>query len=352
MSNFVESETAGAGARRVLGLFSGGLDSLLAIRLLLDRGVRVEGLHLRTGYSPRSVETELQARWRALAPTPSLARLAGPLVVADVAGRYTREVVGQPRFGVGAAMNPCLDCRTFMLREADARAGRLGIRWLVTGDVVGQRTLEQQRGALARIDEAAGVTGRVLRPLTAALLPEPVAGLAGLVDIAGLPRIHGRSRRSQLALAERLGIESSPAPSGSCCRLAEMTFGRRLRDHLSHLRRGVDPSDGVELLHLGRHFRLSWKLKAVLGRDDAENRLLESLAGGRLTCRVSGGRGSLVLVQGEPEPAETRGLAGLAARYSRDREQERVEVVFCRRAEEFRQTVEPATGEQLAAWRI
>jgi len=326
--------------RRAIGLFSGGLDSLLAARLLQRLGFDVVALHLRTGFGRESHERSCERR-RA---NPALR-----VETVDVAAAYLREVVIEPHFGRGSAMNPTLDCRVFMLRVAAERARRAAIDWVFTGDVLGQRGMDQSRSAFRRIDAAAGLEGRVLRPLSAGLLPPALPEEAGSVARGDLGRLHGRARRGQLELAGQLGVDDFPTPSGGCCRLAQAGFARRLRDQLEH---DDDPARAdPELLGRGRHFRLAWDLKLVLGRDAQENAWLQTRRAGCWVCQVAGGRGALALIVGDPGERWPE-AAALVARYSSRRGEPRVDVVARRDGEERRWEVAPLAAERIEDLRI
>lgn len=326
---------------RALGLLSGGLDSLLAARILAGEGVTVRGLYLRTGFGRTTYEASVD---RIVREHPDRAE------VRDVSERYLKQVVLRPRHGYGSGMNPCLDCRAFMLGEADRLARERGIGLLFTGEVIGQRAFDQSRAALERTERQAGVSGRLLRPLCAGLMPPTELERSGVLDRRKAMRLHGRSRRAQLDLAGRLGITDFPTPSGGCCRLADRGFARRLRDHLAH-RSGADPAE-IALLRRGRHFRLDWQLKVILGRDRTESAWLAERAAGRATCQVASGKGSFALVDGHLTEPRIPDVGSLAARYSAESGRSRVAVILTRNG--GRQCIEasPASAEQLERWRI
>lgn len=294
--------------QRVMLLFSGGGDSLLAYRWLGEAGFDVDCLHFDTGF----VRPARRAAVRSLAE-----REPRRVEVVDVARAYLTEVVTAPRFGYGAGMNPCLDCRIFMLRRAAQRARELGIALLATGDVIGQRAIDQSRAALERIDREGGVDGTVLRPLSAALLPLPHVA----PELAERLRCHGRSRREQAGLAARHAAtagDAAPASAGGgCCRLAERGYARRLRDLLAHRDAASLERADLERLALGRHFRLRWNAKIVVGRDEAESRaLVAGLRGGERLLSAADGRGAASLVEGPGAAEALDAAAAIAARYA------------------------------------
>lgn len=329
---------------RALGLFSGGLDSQLAAALLEAQGVEVRRLHFLTGFG-------CGPRLEAVRRLGEAEGAAAPRVV-DVTEEFFGSVVREPRHGYGAAMNPCLDCRIFMLRHAAEIAAEEECSVLFTGEVLGQRSMDQSRSALLRVEREAGCEGRVLRPLSARLLPETEAERSGEVRRELLGSLHGSSRRGQSALAQRLGVAGCPTPSGNCCRLAEPDFALRLRDLTAHGDAERPDPLSLELLSRGRHFRIGWNLKAVVGRDEEESRWLAGRGGGSWTCQAADGHGALVLLDGEPDEEGSVAAASLAARYSRARSAGRVPVALRRGDERRDLVVAPAAEEALRRWRI
>jgi hypothetical protein len=214
-------------------------------------------------------------------------------------------------------MNPCIDCRIFMLNQASRVAAEERCDLLFTGDVIGQRAFEQSRVAMQRIDDEAGIEGQVLRPLCAGLLEPTLAEAHGWVVRCDLMRLHGRGRAAQFELARQYGIDRFPTPSGGCCRLADRGFARRLRDLLTHRVAGGAVTDGVELLDVGRHFRLAWNVKVIVGRDAGECKRLACSAGERDSIvEPAAGTGALALIAGRPDAARLVEAASLVATYS------------------------------------
>jgi hypothetical protein len=266
---------------------------------------------------------------------------------------FLREVVLHPKHGYGAAMNPCIDCRIFMLRKAGEIARRQRFDVVFTGEVVGQRPMSQIRSSLERIEKESGLEGMLLRPLSARHLPPTDVERQGRLDRNRLGAFHGRSRREQFRMAGEMGVEEWPTPGGGCCFLADRNFARRLRDLVSHGRaEAIGPGD-IVALKVGRHFRIGYDVKVAYGRDEAESTFLKSYAGDtRWTCHVTDGRGSLGVVYGEPGDERAGQVAGIAARYSRHRAEPQVEVRLRRGSEERILTVPPASEADLAKWLI
>jgi tRNA U34 2-thiouridine synthase MnmA/TrmU len=330
-------------------LLSGGLDSTLAARILQEQGIEIEGVHFSTGFCkvdhrralarPRDRENPERIRNEALRAGSDL---AAPVEIVDVAEEFLREVVLRPKHGYGSAMNPCVDCRIFMLKKAREMAHERGAEVVFTGEVVGQRPMSQYRAALDVIEEESGLAGRLLRPLSAQHMAPTDAEQAGRIDRGRLERIHGRSRRDQFAMAERFGIDQFPAPSGGCCYLADPNFARRLRDLVRHRGRDAVRVEDIRFLKVGRHFRLGPDLKLILGRDETESRFLEERSAGHWTCRVSDRHGALGRVEGSPDRDGMASIASLAARYSARRSEAAVDVDLRRDDEEIRLQVAPA----------
>ena len=312
---------------KALALLSGGLDGRLAARLVAEQGLETEAVHFVTAFL-REERTE------AARGTADL-----PVTVVDVAAEHFETVVVRPKYGYGSGMNPCIDCRIFMLRQAARLAGERGAAVVVTGEVLGQSRMSQRRESLERIERESGLAGRLLRPLSAAHFAPTEAETDGRLDRSRLRAIHGRSRSGQLELARDLGIRDRPAPGGGCCLLADAGFSRRLRDLLSHAGTAYPGREALARLRLGRHFRLSHALKAIVARNDEEGRSLAGLSEGLWTCRCQGG-GAILALEGEPAEAGLALAAGLAARYGAGRDASLAEVV-CRRGDLERRVFVP-----------
>jgi hypothetical protein len=289
---------------RALGLLSGGLDSALAAKLLLEQGIEVIGLHLE---SPTACRSDVR----------ELARELGiPLVVRAKGEAYVR-LLRQPRWGYGRNMNPCLDCRLFMFRMAQPCLEEHGAQFLFTGEVVGQRPMSQTRDRMALVDRESGLAGLILRPLSARLLPETEPERRGWVDRSRLLAISGRGRTEQLALAERHGLRNVQSPGGGCL-LTDPRFSERVRGLFEDLPAERTTVDDLALLRLGRVFRVSPALRIVIGRDREESlRLAAFESPERWLVEPLDFAGPSALVCG-PRDEESLGHAiGLIASHSR-----------------------------------
>jgi tRNA-specific 2-thiouridylase len=260
------------------------------------------------------------------------------------------EMVKNPRHGYGSNMNPCIDCRILMFRRAKERMGEIGASFIVTGEVLGQRPMSQHKEALATIEREAGLEGLVLRPLSSKVLPPTKPEKEGLVDRERFLSIRGRSRKKQIELAKSYRISGYSCPSGGCL-LTDRGFAGRLRDLMRHC-----PNPGlndIELLKVGRHFRLSPAVKLVVGRNERENERLRSLCndGDALfevpdcSCPVSIARGSL-------RRDELLLSARIEARYSDVLKDRPVNVTYrMTGGQAATLTVMPCTDEELKALR-
>lgn len=296
---------------KALAVFSGGLDSMLAVQLVRVQGIEVLGLFFETPFFPSSGARK------------SAAHLKLPIKVINITESHL-QVVRSPKHGYGENMNPCVDCHILMLRKAGEMLEEEGAHFIVTGEVLGQRPMSQNRRALRLIASESGIPGLVLRPLSAKLLPKTIPEEKGWVDRDRLMGLSGRSRKPQMKLARELGIKEFPSPAGGCL-LTDPGFSRRLKD-LLNFARDVRLRD-VELLKVGRHFRIGPGTKIVIGRNERENRLIRSLyrEGDLLLTPVSV-PGPTVLLVGEISPEQKDLAASMTAAYTDPGGGEEIEV--------------------------
>ncbi|MBI4574763.1 MAG: hypothetical protein HY722_00705 [Planctomycetes bacterium] len=297
--------------RKCVALVSGGLDSLLAARILAAQGVFVEAVTFATafgcgtegggscGHAPR--EEDADERF------PNI-----HYKVCHLGQEYV-DMVLAPRFGYGRNMNPCVDCRVMMLNWGKEYMKAKGASFLVTGEVLGQRPKSQRRHTLAAIDREVGMEGYILRPLSAKLLAPTVPEREGVVDRERLYAIRGRTRAAQFALAREFGLRSYPSPAGGCL-LTDPGFSRRFRDLIQV--RGRPNGEDIELIKFGRIFRLAGGTRLHVGRDHGENQALEALRTPTdAAWRLCDYRGPLGLTRGPVAPEEEPLVAAILARY-------------------------------------
>ncbi|MDI6605804.1 MAG: tRNA 4-thiouridine(8) synthase ThiI [Candidatus Omnitrophota bacterium] len=255
---------------KALALISGGLDSRLAAKLVKMQGIDVIPLTFRIPFSPKVKKGS---------PAPDdkdtlIRRDLGCELTNISLGEDFLEVVKKPRHGYGANLNPCIDCKILMLRKAAELMQETAAKFIITGEVLGQRPMSQHKHALATIEKEAGLEGLVLRPLSAKLLTETIPEKEGWVNREKLMGFCTRSRQAQIELAKELGIEDYPNPAGGCL-LTDPEFGKKLKDLINF---GELDLDNIELLKSGRYFRVSAHAKLIVGRNEAENNRLASLA--------------------------------------------------------------------------
>jgi len=283
-----------------IGLMSGGLDSMLAARLLMEQGIEVVGVSFVTPFFG-SANAEAAAE-----------RIGFPLLIRDITDIHLK-VVKDPPSGYGANMNPCIDCHALMVREARRLMDEKGWDFIFTGEVLNERPMSQTRASLNRVANLSGCRGLVLRPLSALRLDETIPEQEGKVNRKRLLDIQGRSRKPQMALAEKYGIREYPAPAGGCL-LTDPGFSRRLRDLIDN-----GPEEGTssyEMLRAGRHFRIAPGIKAVVGRNHAENLRLEELRQeADLLLRTIDIPGPVALLAGPASEEDIAVSASLVARY-------------------------------------
>lgn len=311
---------------KAIAMLSGGLDSMLAAKILLEQGIELEALNFLTVFCTCTNRGE-----SCLASQKAVDTLGIPLKVFNVSEEYL-EVVKHPKHGYGSNMNPCIDCRIFMLKKAKAYMEASAASFIVTGEVLGERPMSQRRDSLRLIEKEAGLEGLILRPLSAKLLPASIPEREGWVDREKLLGLEGRSRKPQIELAERFGISDYPCPAGGCL-LTDPGFSRRMKDLMLY-----DPDfslNDVHLLKVGRHFRLSPETKLVVGRNKEENQKIQTFALEEdILFKLSGFPGPLSLLRGKPNGLETEKAASITVRYSKAKDSENVGITYKRVGED------------------
>jgi tRNA-specific 2-thiouridylase len=289
---------------KALALLSGGLDSTLAAKLLLNQGIDVVAINFVTPFC--------SCEKGGCEATEAAKQLGVPLKVVNVGDEYLN-MVRKPKHGFGRNMNPCIDCRIFIVKQAKKYAKEIGAAFIFTGEVLDERPMSQHFKAMKIIEEEAGLKGKILRPLSARLLPETVFEKKGLVDREKLLGIRGRSRKPQIKLAEEFNIKEYPSPAGGCL-LTCKEYASKLRDLFQHKKR-CSVAD-VSLLKVGRHFRFG-ENKIIVGRNEAENRILTAKkARNDYYFEVPGIGSPITVLQGVKAKNAVRMAAALTAFYS------------------------------------
>ncbi len=316
---------------KALGLLSGGLDSSLAALALKRQGVEVTCIAFSTPF------------FGAGRAQKAAEQMGIPLIVRDISDIHL-EMIKNPRYGYGKNMNPCIDCHAMMFRLAGEIMAKEGFDFLFSGEVLGQRPMSQNATALKAVAKHSGFPDRILRPLSAKLLPITAMEEQGRVDREQLLAFQGRSRKPQEALAKEWGLVDYPSSGGGCL-LTEKSFSNRLRDLLEHNPEAT-PID-AELLKAGRQFRLSDKSKVILGRKLADNeRIKELICEQDVLLRADNFSGPLGLVTGDAGVEELAAAAALVAGYGKGRDEKEVEILLQQGERQWTLTVTPYSQKQ------
>lgn len=311
-------------------LYSGGLDSTIALRLVQEWDAEVFPLFI---YS----------KFLSLKTAPEIPHLK----ILDVSKEFI-EIVRNPHHGYGKNLNPCRDCRILMLKKAKKYMKEMKADFIVTGEVLDQRPMSQHFEQLMLIDREADCAGIVVRPLSGALLPPTKPEQEGLIDRNLMLTIKGRSRKTALSLAQKMNIENFSSPSGGCL-LTDPGFCRRLAD-LMRSQEKIVVRD-IELLKIGRHFRLAPDTKLIVGRNEEENNLIEqSIAALDYFFFVPDTGSPNALLMGNKKFIKI--AAAITARYSDKKNEKIVEVHYTYNNHSKKLQAEPMTNEELASWRI
>jgi tRNA U34 2-thiouridine synthase MnmA/TrmU len=297
---------------KAVALISGGLDSILAVKIILEQGIEVIGVNFFSPFFGSDAA-------RRCAEDVGISFMS-----VDISEEYL-PILKNPRYGFGKNLNPCIDCHGFMLKKAHKIMKDIGAEFVITGEVLGSRPKSQNRNALRIVEKVSGLNRLLLRPLSAKLLDITIPEERGWVNRELLFDIHGRSRRRQLELAKEFGITQYSQPAGGCL-LTDVSFSRRLRDVMRYSEPTVND---IELLKIGRHFRLSDKTKIIVGRCHEENdALLRLLRPGDVWLKTQKYPGPVTVVRGDINEDIIIRAAALCARYSDGKLLDKVDVRF------------------------
>lgn len=320
-----------------IGLISGGLDSMLAARVLQDQDIRVIGISFVTPFfgSKRAEQ--------------AAAMIDMELRIMDITDLHL-EIVKSPRYGYGKGMNPCIDCHTLMFREAGKVMEAERADFLFSGEVLGERPMSQNRQSLMIVAKQSGYQDFIIRPLSAKLLPETLPEREGKVDREKLLDFSGRSRKPQIELAAHYGITEYPQPAGGCL-LTEPGYSRRLRELMEHSP-ALDPRD-IQLLRIGRHFRLDTGEKVIVGRDQDENEKLLSMKDEEdITLRVRDYSSPITIIPHGTSQEAIAKAASICVRYSDAPNNEEVTVTYRHQGKMYALTAETLPQEEIERTRI
>ncbi|NKC00697.1 MAG: tRNA (5-methylaminomethyl-2-thiouridylate)-methyltransferase [Pseudomonadales bacterium] len=315
--------------KRAVALISGGLDSMLAAKVIMEQGVHVEGVNFFTGFcveghthAIRKKKQKKEQRNNALWVAE---QLGIKLHIVDVIDEY-KDVLLNPKHGYGANMNPCLDCKIFMVKKAEAWSFMEdnGFDFIITGEVIGQRPKSQRRETMPIIARESGVEDRLLRPLCAKHLPPTLPEREGWVNREDLHDFQGRNRKPQIALAESYGFTDWAQPAGGCCFLTDEVYSNKLVDLWEARGTREYELDGIMLLKVGRHIRPKPNFKVIVGREEGENRYLEGYRQTFLSIRATSHKGPLALIDGQANEADIELAAQIVARYGQGKDAQSV----------------------------
>ena len=291
---------------KAVSMISGGLDSALATKILIDLGVNVYGLHFilpwGCGDKPRSVGIAEQ--------------LKIPLKIIQLNEDFL-EIVKNPRHGYGSAINPCVDCRIYNLKKAKRYMEEIDADFVATGEVLGQRPMSQMRHSLASVEKESGLKGCLLRPLCAKLLDPTDAEKESKIDREKLYSFSGRSRSNLQQMGRELGIKNY-TPTGGGCLLTDKNFAKRMKDSFKY---GYKNLDEIISLRWGRHIRINEHFKVILGRDEFENdKLVEHAEDDDFILELKDFQGPTAVLKGKnPDDKVLLAAASLVKRYSKFR---------------------------------
>ncbi|PID28712.1 MAG: tRNA (5-methylaminomethyl-2-thiouridylate)-methyltransferase [Candidatus Cloacimonadota bacterium] len=279
---------------KAVALFSGGLDSILAVKYMQSLGYEVIPVFFDTPF--------FDSR-----KTLKYAEINGiNLKIIDIATDHL-EMLKSPRYGYGKHLNPCIDCHGLMFKKAGETLKIFGADFLISGEVLGQRPMSQRKNAMNSVSKLSGVKDLIVRPLSQKLLKDTLPVTLGWVNKNEMLDIQGRSRHRQLELAEKFNVKVFPSAGGGCL-LTDNNFSRRMRDLLEH---DFSEKSEISLLKYGRHFRLNKDTKLLVGRTKSDNEGLSELAGERIVLKAKNVTGPLGIISSESDISkETAELAG------------------------------------------
>ena len=315
--------------RKAVALISGGLDSLLAARVIQNQGIHVEGINFYTGFCveghTHAIRKKDKAKPKRNNALWSAEQLSMKLHIIDISEEY-KDIVINPKHGYGAHLNPCLDCKIFMVGKALDWANDNGFDFIITGEVIGQRPKSQRKETMPIIARESGAEDRLLRPLCAQNLPATLPEREGWINRDELFSFSGRNRKPQIELANKLGFEEFAQPAGGCCFLTDEAYSNKLADLWRYRGEKRYELDDIMLLKIGRHIRPAPNFKMIVSREEGENNFLEGYRKQFLHLRTVSHNGPLTLLDGEPNAEDIELAARIAARFSQGKQDTMVQV--------------------------
>lgn len=316
--------------RKAIALVSGGLDSMLAVKVVQEQGIEVEGVNFYTGFcveghthAIRKKDAKKEKRNNALWVAETLGI---KLHIEDISEEY-KDVVINPKHGYGQNLNPCLDCKVFMVNQAQLMLNRArdladdgGFDFIITGEVIGQRPKSQRKETMPLIARESGAADRLLRPLCAKNLPPTLPELEGWVNRDELHDFSGRNRKPQMELAAKYGLDDYAQPAGGCCFLTDKSYSDKLSDLWQSRGERRYELDDIMLLKVGRHLRPKESFKMIISREEGENRFLEGYRKTFTHLVCTSHPGPLTLIDGTPSEEDLKLAARISTRFSKARE--------------------------------
>lgn len=342
---------------KALALISGGLDSLLAAKVVLEQGVHVEGINFFTGFCVEGHTHAIRKQDRAKPKRNNALWVAETLGIKlhliDVVDEY-RDVVYNPRYGYGANLNPCLDCKIFMVRKAREWIDEHGFDFVITGEVVGQRPKSQRKDTMPVVQRDSGIEDRLLRPLSARNLPPTLPEREGWIKREQLHGFSGRSRKPQMALAAEYGFTDYAQPAGGCCFLTDANYTVKLQDLWQSRGARRYELDDIMLLKVGRHIRPAPNFKIIVAREEGEGNFLSGYRKQYPNLTMVSHAGPFALLDGVLQPGDVELAARIVARYSQGRDAEQVTLEYKDTAGDVRTLhVKPLHADELSqAWML
>lgn len=342
---------------RAVSLISGGLDSMLATKAVLEQGIHVEGINFFTGFCveghTHAIRKQDKAKPKRNNSLWVAEQLGIKLHIVDIVDEY-KDVVLNPKHGYGANMNPCLDCKIFMVKKAHEWIQKHNFDFIITGEVVGQRPMSQRSATMPIVARESGAEDLLLRPLSAHNLPPSRPEREGWVDRERLFGFSGRSRKPQMALAAQWGIEEYAQPAGGCCFLTDANYTHKLKDLWAHRPCRDYELDDIMLLKIGRHLRPRPHFKMIVSREEGETNFLEGYKNQFIWIKTASHAGPLTILDGDNITDEDIALAAqISAKYSKGKAEPTVICKVARPGEDFREiSVAPLTGEIPSNWAL
>lgn len=342
--------------RKAAALISGGLDSMLAAKVILEQGIQVEGINFFTGFCVEShthaIRKQDQKKIKRNHALWVAEQLGIKLHIIDISEPY-KDIVINPKHGYGANLNPCLDCKGFMVARAMDWVIQHGFDFLITGEVVGQRPMSQRKDTMPVVERESGADGLLLRPLCAKKLPPTIPEIKGWVSRDQLLDFHGRGRKPQMALAASFGITQYAQPAGGCCFLTDRAYSKKLADFWGSRGSRDYEMDDIMLLKVGRHLRPRDHFKIIISREEGETKFLMGYRKQFINLQTISHGGPLALIDGRADKDDLLLAARLVARFSQGRDAENVTVEINHDGQTERLDVLPLTPDDIPnAWYI